>query len=89
MSNVYKTLTETSERKRKRKSKIKTKTKMETKFSECDVEQIFRNLYPFFRYTNFFVLNSKLFKKQSRGVPKIFGTVLKIFGTAIHSKKKK
>ena len=30
-----------------------------------------------------------MFKKQSRGVPKIFGTVLKIFGTAIHSKKKK
>ena len=28
-----------------------------------------------------------MFKKQSRGVPKIFGTVLKIFGTAIHSKK--
>ena len=46
MSNVHKTLTETSERKRfgKRKSKIKTKTKMETKFSECDVEQIGRNL---------------------------------------------
>ena len=40
MSNVYKTLTETSER----KIKIKTKTKMETKFSECDVEQIGRNL---------------------------------------------
>ena len=38
---------------------------------------------------NFFVLNSKLFKKQSRGVPKIFGTVLKIFGTAIHSKNEK
>ena len=42
MSNVHKTLTETSER--KRKSKIKTKAKMETKFSECDVEQIGRNL---------------------------------------------
>ena len=42
MSNVYKTLTETSER--KRKSQIKTKTKMATKFSECDVEQIGRNL---------------------------------------------
>ena len=42
----------------------------------------FRNLYPFFRYTNFFVLNSKLFKKQvncSKNNREVFQKFLELF----------
>ena len=42
----------------------------------------FRNLYPFFRYTNFFVLNSKLFKKQvncSKNNQEVFQKFLELF----------